>query len=1026
MLEFSRPIWLLLLLALPAIVWLALRLSYASLGPYQKWLSLAVRIIIWVLLVCALAGVQFVRLSDRVSVVVAVDTSDSIEDEQLPVIEAALDEARETMKKDDTLGRVYFGADALLEFMPVASPSEQLFSTRTTQTRGNYTDISEALQLAVASFPDNAQKRLVLVTDGNENIGNALAEARVARDNGVELYTVPMGSRAGPEVVLASLEAPNQASLGETVDIRFVLDSNVATPAQVSLIRNGEFVDKVPINIRPGKEVYDFPIQIDQSGFFTYELAVEPTLDTIAENNRAYAFSVVGGHPRLLYATGDPQELAFLPQTLATHNIDVDVVPPGGIPYSLEDFRKYDGIIFSDIAAYDVTDDQMKIIQILVRDHGAGFMMIGGEKSFGPGGYFDTPIEETLPVDMDFRRKKITPSTLVICLIDKSGSMGATVGGVTKVAMAKEACKAVVKLQTERDYVAIMGFDAVGQWIVQPTKGINKADTLAKISSIQAGGGTDLYPAMKAAYEASANVPVQIRHVIVFTDGIVAPGDFQGLVNRMKADNYTISTVAFGTDADIPFLKQLAQMGEGNMYEAGSLHDLPKIFTREVFLANKATLTEEPFNARMTSDHPLVSAIPWSSAPQLFGYVATSAKETAQVPLVTHKDDPLLAVWRYGLGKSAAFTSDAKNRWARNWLGWSGYERFWTGVARWIRNDLDSGGIDVTTSVSGNQGLIQVSALGEGGEFVNYSNLEANITDPNLASETISLSQIGPGQYEGRFPTTDNGNYFINVVQYATDPDGKTEPVGAQASGLSVSYSPEYKNLEPNTFLLNHLKASSLAPEGVALPGLFTQQRKPQRRLEDAWELFTLIALCLWLLDVAARRLVIDWREWRVAAAAALEGTAGQRARTVRESLAGLLAVKTRAGRHAARAAEQVQYAERRERLQQEAQARERAGGQAPAGSTKAPAGEISAPERAKPAPQGESLAKIRQRLAERDARRSDLLRGGFTPGTPAAGAGSRATQAPADSDLSTREVTKRLLKRKKHYRTRGDDEDGS
>jgi hypothetical protein len=263
-------------------------------------------------------------------------------------------------------------------------------------------------------------------------------------------------------------------------------------------------------------------------------------------------------------------------------------------------------------------------------------------------------------------------------------------------------------------------------------------------------------------------------------------------------------------------------------------------------------------------------------------------------------------------------------------------------------------------------------------------------------------------------------------VQYAADPDGKTEPVGAQASGLSVSYSPEYKNLEPNNFLLNHLKASSLAPEGVTLPGLFTQQRKPQRRLEDAWELFTLIALCLWLLDVATRRLVIDWREWRVAAAAALEGTAGQRARTARESLAGLLAVKTRAGRHAARPAEQVAYTERRERLQHEAQARERAGGQAPAESANAPAGEISAPQRTKPAPQGESLAKLRQRLAERDAQRSDLLRGGVKPGPPAAGAGSRASQAPAESDLSTREVTKRLLKRKKHHRARGDDEDGS
>ena len=425
--------------------------------------------------------------------------------------------------------------------------------------------------------------------------------------------------------------------------------------------------------------------------------------------------------------------------------------------------------------------------------------------------------------------------------------------------------------------------------------------------------------------------------------------------------------MAFGTDADIPFLKQLAAMGEGNMYEANSVYDLPKIFTREVFLANKATLTEEPFNARMASDHPLVSAIPWSSAPQLFGYVATSPKDTAQVPLITHKDDPLLAVWRYGLGKSAAFTSDAKNRWARNWLGWSGYERFWTGVARWIRSDLDSSGVDVTTSVNGNQGLIQVSALGEEGEFVNYGNLEAHVTAPNLETQTITLSQIGPGQYEGRFPATENGNYFINVVQFAEDTLGAIVPAGSQAAGLSVSYSPEYKNLVPNTFLLNHLRASSLAPENVTLPGLFTDERKPQRRLEDAWELFTLLALCLWLLDVAARRLVLDWREWRTAAVLAWEGAAGARARTAHESLAGLLAVKSRTGARRAQTVDRTQYEQRREALRADAQARERATGEqlgAPGGE---PAGEIRQAGKPSQAQQQQTaLSDLRSRMDKR------------------------------------------------------------
>jgi len=1015
MLEFSRPGWLLLVLALPAIWWLALRLSYASLGPYQKWISLALRTVVWLLLVFSLAGAQFVRLSDRVSVVVARDTSDSIDEEQVLAALAEIEKSRPQMKKDDSLGKVAFGADAYLETLPLKGVDERYLATWETSPRGNFTDIGKALQLATASFPDNAQKRLVLLTDGNENVGSSLAEARVARDHGVELFVVPVGSRTGAEVVLASLEAPPQASLGETVNVRFVLESTVPTPADVSLIRNGEFVDKVPINIRPGKEVYEFPVTIDQSGFFTYELAVEPEFDSVMENNRAYTFSVVAGQPRLLYATGDADELAYLPRTLQLHSINVDVVPPGGIPYNLEDFQLYDGIIFSDVAAFDVTDEQMKMIQVLTRDFGRGFMMVGGEKSFGPGGYFDTPIEETLPVDMDFRRKKITPSTLVVCLIDKSGSMGATVGGVQKVQMAKEACKAVVKLQTPKDYVGVMGFDAVGQWVVEPTLGIDKNDTLNKISAMQAGGGTDLYPAMKAAWEKSKTVPAQIKHFIVFTDGIVAPADFQTLTADLSEDNITVSTVAFGTDADVPFLEDLAEMGGGNMYEANSLYDLPKIFTREVFLANKATLTEEPFFAQPVGSHPLTATIGWSAAPLLYGYVATSPKDNAQVPLITHKDDPLLAIWRYGLGKSAAFTSDAKNRWARDWLGWSGYERFWAGVARWIRSELDSSGVDVVTSISGNQGLIQVSAVGEGGEFINYGQLEARVTDPELNSENVILQQVGPGQYEGRFPITGNGNYFLNVVQLADDGSGNQVPTGAQAAGLAVSYSPEYRDLEPNTFLLNHLAASSLAQPEVTLAGLFSEQRIPERRLEDAWELFTLIALLLWLFDVAARRLILDWREWQVALATLVSGPGIRRAARARESLAGLLAVKqrvsTRRGEAPGKAADQ-----RREELATRAQAQEQASGQAAPEPTHTPAGTITAPTRRAGQETATSLKELRRRMKEQE-RAKPRATPAPPPTTPPPASPSAAprprSRKPAE-DVSTREMTSRLLKRKR------------
>ncbi len=1014
MIDFTRPIWLLLLLAVPGIAWVALRMSFASLGPVQKWVSLGLRLVVWFLLVSALAGVQLVHKLDRVSVVVVKDSSDSVNADELLAMDAPLELMRQGMQKDDTLGRVNAGALAYVENLPLGGMDEDMLAQWQTTPRGNFSNLAEGIQLATAIFPDNAQKRLLLISDGNENIGNAIAESRVARDNDVEIYVAEIGSRRGEEVVLSDLKAPGRASLGESVRLRFVVDSSVATGADITLRKNGQFAQKERINIKPGKELYEFITDVEQSGVTTYELQLEPDNDTIAENNSAYAFSVVSGQPRLLYATGDPGEQAFLPRTIRSNNIEVDVVPPGGIPYSMEDFQVYDGIIFSDIAAFDITPDQMEMIKILVHEFGKGFMMIGGEKSFGPGGYFNTPIEEVLPVDMDFRRKKITPSSLVLALIDKSGSMSMTVGGVPKIEMAREACKELVRLQREQDYVGVMGFDSVGQWIVEPQAGINKQEVLEILGSMQAGGGTDLYPALRNAYEAGKEINAQIKHVIIFTDGQVAPGPFEDLIDDMVDDKFTVSTVAFGADADIPFMEDVAERGQGRMYEAKNMSDLPRIFTREVFMANKATINEDPFSAIPTMDHPLVNALGWGSAPYLYGYVATSAKDTAEVPLVTHKEDPLLATWHYGLGKSAAFTSDAKNRWAREWLGWGGYERFWTGVARWIRSDLDDSGVDVVTEMNGNEGKILVTATEDDGTSVNYQSFTATVVDPELKTQDVRLTQTGPGTYESDFEITDNGNYYINITRNETDAEGREEVAGVQLSGLSVSYSPEYRDLQTNTFLLSQLKDGSLAPALLSPEQLFTENRLTQRRTEDFWEQFALLALLLWLLDVAMRRLVLDSREWRESIAAVLSAGGTVRARQTSENLAGLLNVKQgistqRQQRSVPRqtAEDRAQSRSRREQLDRQAGEIRQAGGRvASEAPPSVPQGDIK--QQAPTPDTGGGLADLRRKMAEREK-----SSGGIDPsrfkGTDS-GKSSAADKPEAARPQTEREMTSSLL----------------
>ena len=146
--------------------------------------------------------------------------------------------------------------------------------------------------------------------------------------------------------------------------------------------------------------------------------------------------------------------------------------------------------------------------------------------------------------------------------------------------------------------------------------------------------------------------------------------------------------------------------------------DIPQIFTKETMSASKSSLVEEPFLPIVTRSAPVIQSIDWDNTPFLLGYVVCTAKPTAEVPLITERGDPLLASWRFGLGKSVAFMSDAKSRWAADWLGWPGYSRFWAQVVRDTLRDTRQRGIETRIEHRGESGRIVVDAATDAGDFV--------------------------------------------------------------------------------------------------------------------------------------------------------------------------------------------------------------------------------------------------------------------------------------------------------------------
>src|ERR1044071_3240029 len=282
----------------------------------------------------------------------------------------------------------------------------------------------------------------------------------------------------------------------------------------------------------------------------------------------------------------------------------------------------------------------MSQIRDYVRDQGGGLMMVGGEESFGLGGYYRTPIEEALPVTMEVKQKVEIPSLAVVLSIDRSGSMAmSTDEKVTKLDLAKEAAHVVVHRLDEPNEVAVMSWDTEFLWDVPIRAAKDKGAIHHAIATIKAGRGTDGYPALKESYSVLFERPALLKHVIFLSDGQMTRGDFQGLLRRMSKDKITVSTVAKG--------------GRGRFYYTEDSQTIPRIFTLETQLASKASIVEQPFRPQLTApQHEAMQDLDWKAAPPLGGYVATTLKSTADLVLMSHQEDPVLATWRYGLGRT--------------------------------------------------------------------------------------------------------------------------------------------------------------------------------------------------------------------------------------------------------------------------------------------------------------------------------------------------------------------------------------
>jgi uncharacterized membrane protein len=861
--QFTQPEWLLLLpLAWAWVVWLAWK-SDVQIGTWRRWAAVGIRLVVAWLLVCAIAGIQWKKPIEGVNVFFLIDRSDSIPSPQQEAARRLVNKFEMEKRKNDQAGLLVFGTEAALE--TTASDKVDTKDTKILAVVGTErTDIAGAIRLGTAAFPETGQKRLVLLSDGNENMGEAMTAVLQARPLGVTLDIVPLGIARGNDVSVQKLGLPSRVKKGQTFETKIFVQSDAAQEATIRLYQNDRPLGENKVQLTPGKNLYTFPQTLEQAGFYAYTVQIEAPGDNVPQNNHATSFINVRGDPRVLIVSSAPEEDRALAEALRSAKLDVKLAGLTGLPGTLAEMQSYDAIFISNLAAGDLGQDNMQLLEGAVRDFGVGLVCVGGDQTYAAGAYRGTPLETTLPVNMELDSKKVLPSGAVALVMH-----GMEFANGNQVA--RDCALGVLDALGPTDEIGVVLWDGSDRWLFPMTKVGNKKDLGKQIAGMNQGDLPHFQNVMSMAYEGLKKSTANLKHMIVFSDG--DPGaPTQQLMNDIVGSKITVSTVLISGHAGPDTMAWIAEQGRGRFYNVQNAAQLPQIFIKEAAVILKSAIFEEPFTPKLVAASEVVRGI--GPYPILRGYVCTTPKPRAEMPLVSDKGDPILAHWQYGLGRTVAFTSDAKAKWAKDWLGWGQYRQFWSQTAQWALRRLENADFNTEVSVEKGEGHISVEALDEKGNYRNFVNLQAVVRSPKGERVTVRLEQTSPGRYEARFPTKEVGSYMLNLMETK---DGKV--VGAQPIGASVNYSPEFTAPEPNLNLLARLAEAGggkllepLSPEMLSSPiaaeaNPFLHDRRKTFQPRDWWEWLLKLAVILFVLDVAVRRIQIERDQWQKAMA---------------------------------------------------------------------------------------------------------------------------------------------------------------
>ena len=835
--------WPVLLAAIIPVVWWMRQSTVVDLSSKHLQLSTILRTAIIVLLILGLMQPTFYRYGSAISTVYLLDISESVSS-------ASIQNAIQWIRKNTDAGHpearyIAFAANSIsfdsLDALTKVSVSNRAGRGGRDTIDQSETNIASAVDGALHHFAADHLKRLVLISDGNETSGDVAEMLPRLKQEHVPVFTVPLESRSDQDSWIETVTTPSKVTADEQFPVEVQIFSSSNTIGEVE-IRNGrtELARRSAL-LEKGLNRIAFETNIASStGTVMLEAKVTIAGDARAENNVFRQPIVLSGRPRVLYVEGHPESARYLQSALAAEGFTVDVLDVASIPLGVEQLDHWDEIILSDVDPRTLSMSQMQSMATYVRDLGGGFVLAGGEHTYGEGGYSGTPVEALLPITFESDRRR--PSVSMIVVLDRSSSMAEQ----QKIQLAREATKAPIDFLQRTDHFGVLVFDFNYKWYVNPQTTVDDRDAIIQsISMIGVGGDTNIYPALREAGIQMAKSGDEIKHIILLSDGHTRPDDFQGLTTRLANAGITVSTVAVGTDSDRRLMENIAAWGKGTAYYVQDPSNVPLIFIEDTVATRGQTLHEDSFRPIVKKTVDIFKGIDFSTSPLLQGYVSSKAKATSEVLLEAFKNRPLLTRWQYGLGKSAAFMSDVKDRWAVDWLKWKGYPKFWSQLVRETMRRRDDDAFDFRVRREGKSAVLSIDTVEKDGSFLDHVRSEVRIVDPAQQVSVVDVPQIGPGFYEVRVPLTLRGTYVFHA---------SSERLSGASGMLAYSYPDELHFYPADVVKLRTISAETggvFRPKG---PEIFDSGGETTLVAIILWPWLAALGLGLYFLDVLLRR----------------------------------------------------------------------------------------------------------------------------------------------------------------------------